>query len=202
MRPSRHLWPQVCRIIRECQPAVVFCENVEGHLSLGFPSVGRSLQRLGYRVRAGLFLAAEAGAAHIRRRLFILAHANGEDERQHGRLAHGRKWAAISGQPEHQRQPDWLEPGHPVVDAVLGDEQGAGLCTQPAVERVFAPAPCDFEAWQQVLGRQSNLQPGFYGLADGVANRLERSALAGNGVCPLAAAIAFRTLSKGFLRWV
>ena len=32
----RHLWPHVCRVIGEVEPAIVFLENVPGHLSLGF----------------------------------------------------------------------------------------------------------------------------------------------------------------------
>ena len=53
-----------------------FGENVSGHLTLGFPTVQRSLRNLGYRVEAGLFTAAECGAPHKRERLFILAKSS------------------------------------------------------------------------------------------------------------------------------
>ncbi|NCC25120.1 MAG: DNA cytosine methyltransferase, partial [Deltaproteobacteria bacterium] len=59
----RHLWPHIRRIISEVQPPpLVFCENVEGHLSLGFEQVHRELQDMGYGVEAGLFSAEEVGA--------------------------------------------------------------------------------------------------------------------------------------------
>ena len=91
----RHLWPEVARIVDEAQPEWVWCENVEGHLSMGYSDVAASLRSLGYTPKAGLFTAREAGARHRRRRLFILAHADrlrcrlrsGHDDR--GREAEG-----------------------------------------------------------------------------------------------------------------
>lgn len=73
----RHLWPSIVRIIEEIQPRIVFFENVSGHLTLGFDTVCKDLDRLGFNVAAGLFSAAEIGAPHERQRLFIvgLAHA-------------------------------------------------------------------------------------------------------------------------------
>lgn len=68
----RHLWPQVARIVAECVSGIVFFENVAGHLTLGFPTVRRELEAMGYRVTAGLFTAEEVGAPHRRERLFIL----------------------------------------------------------------------------------------------------------------------------------
>lgn len=67
------LWFEVARIVAEAQPGIVFLENVAGHLSLGFDVVWGDLRRMGYRVTAGLFTAAETGAPHKRTRLFILA---------------------------------------------------------------------------------------------------------------------------------
>ena len=72
----RHLWPDVARVIRECRPEWVFLENVAGHVTLGLETVLRELWDLGYTPAAGLFSAAEVGAPHQRRRIFILAHAD------------------------------------------------------------------------------------------------------------------------------
>ena len=71
----RHLWPYVERIIKTVQPVWFFGENVSGHLSIGFPTVYRSLRNMGYKVEAGLFTATECGASHKRERLFILANS-------------------------------------------------------------------------------------------------------------------------------
>lgn len=69
----RHLWPRIERIIEAVRPVWCFFENVPGHLTIGYPSVYRSLRNMGYTVEAGLFTAAEVGAPHRRKRLFILA---------------------------------------------------------------------------------------------------------------------------------
>ena len=79
----RHLFPYIERGIRECTPAAVFLENVEGILSSttgdGQPVlqyVLRGLEALGYRATAGIFSASEAGAPHQRKRVFILGLGN------------------------------------------------------------------------------------------------------------------------------
>ena len=76
-KDPRHLWPHIARIVREIKPPVCFFENVGGHLRLGFEQVADDLHRMGYRVKAGLFTAAEVGAPHKRERLFILAYREG-----------------------------------------------------------------------------------------------------------------------------
>lgn len=69
----RHLWPYIESIVDTIRPLWCFFENVEGHLSLGFDEVFRSLENLGYTVEAGIYSAAELGASQVRERLFILA---------------------------------------------------------------------------------------------------------------------------------
>jgi DNA (cytosine-5)-methyltransferase 1 len=69
----------------------------------------------------------------------------------------------------------------------MAPEPGGGLA-------LFPPAPLDFEAWERVLAKRPDLQPALFGLEHGLAARLERSFVCGNGVVPLAAAFAYRTL--------
>ena len=70
----RHLWPFISAGIAVMRPSLCFFENVEGHISLGLPDVIEDLGRLGYRATWGIFSAAEVGAPHQRKRVFILAH--------------------------------------------------------------------------------------------------------------------------------
>ena len=76
---ERHLWPDVARIARELGPALrwIFLENVAGHVSLGLETVLRELREMGFTPAAGLFTAAETGAAHERERVFIVAYRAG-----------------------------------------------------------------------------------------------------------------------------
>ena len=79
----RHLFPYIADGIRECQPRIVFLENVQGILSCktgdGEPVlqyVLRELEGMGYRATAGIFSAEEVGAPHQRKRVFIMAYRN------------------------------------------------------------------------------------------------------------------------------
>ncbi len=74
----RHLWPYIADGIRSMRPRLCFFENVEGHISLGLSTVISDLEELGYRVSWGIFSAAEVGAPHQRKRVFILAHCNSQ----------------------------------------------------------------------------------------------------------------------------
>ncbi len=70
----RHLWPYIADGISILRPRLCFFENVEGHISLGLREVIEHLGRLGYSTTWGIFSAAEVGAPHQRKRVFILAH--------------------------------------------------------------------------------------------------------------------------------
>lgn len=85
----RHLWPHIRTIIEATRPAICFFENVRGHLKLGYETVHRELEELGFAVEPGIFSAAEIGATHRRERLFILAHSTsgltGDQAKRQGR---------------------------------------------------------------------------------------------------------------------
>jgi len=68
----RHLWPFLRGAVRAIRPSRVFFENVEGHISLGLSTVISDLEADGYRTTWGIFSAAECGASHQRKRVFIL----------------------------------------------------------------------------------------------------------------------------------
>ena len=87
----RHLFPYILKGITECEPDIVFLENVEGIISSklkgdewsdpeGTPvllHVLRELERVGYESTSSIFSAAEVGASHQRRRVFIMGVRKG-----------------------------------------------------------------------------------------------------------------------------
>lgn len=85
----RHLWPFIADGIGRMRPSVCFFENVEGHISLGLSTVVSDLGELGYKVSWGIFSAAEVGAPHGRKRVFILAHRKGEGLERYDQLFAG-----------------------------------------------------------------------------------------------------------------
>ena len=77
----RHLFPHIKRIITGIRPVWCFFENVEGHISLGLSTVISDLEEMGYETTWGVFSAAEVGAPHQRKRVFLLAHSESYDWR-------------------------------------------------------------------------------------------------------------------------
>ncbi len=72
---SRHLWPQMLRIISEARPTWVIAENVSGLVRLGLDMVQHDLEAEGYASRALMVPACAKGAKHRRDRLWIIAYS-------------------------------------------------------------------------------------------------------------------------------
>lgn len=175
---ERDLWGPTRRIIVQARPWFVVIENVDGMLSSGGGErVWRDLGRLGFEVEIGLFTASEVGLPHERERVFILgvseALADACSPRfQGGEL--GRPSRALDREPAPRSAAEF----------------------RPAL---FPPGPED-AGWPEFISRAPHLEPGFRRVADGLATvldfaRLERVRQLGNGVVPLEAGYALRTLA-------
>ena len=209
---ERHLWPHIRRGIESVRPSVVFLENVEGHISMGLSSVISDLEEMGYRTTWGIFSAAEVGAPHQRKRVFVVA-ISADALRERGQFpfewikpaiedagGDGTAWRAedggdweckLCGSPifggcecEHgesrcHRCGEWTYPFH--------YESGDG-CSHCGSEW---PRWDDPGSWP--------VEPVVCGGDDGVADRVDRLRLLGNGVVPATAALAFRTLARKLL---
>ena len=77
---SRHLWPEMYRLIREIRPDYVIGENVPGLLNIEggvvFEQVCLDLESEGYEVQAFVLPACATGAPHRRDRVWIVAYSN------------------------------------------------------------------------------------------------------------------------------
>lgn len=79
---ERHLWPAFRRLIEECQPPIVFGEQVAGKAGRTWlTGVRADLEARGYAVGAANLCAAGVGAPHIRQRLYWVAHSEGDRAR-------------------------------------------------------------------------------------------------------------------------
>lgn len=166
----RHLWPEVARIVDEVRPEWVWCENVEGHLSLGFPDVVSSLRSLGYTTKAGLFTAREAGARHRRRRLFILAHADSQRWRLRAGSADrsGEDPAGLaSGSIERQRGAVCSQRVDEGLDVALVDAEGGGMVGDIASFRSSPRVRVSFKHGKGSSLRDLTPNPQFYELMMG-----------------------------------
>ncbi len=73
------LFFEILRLAKEIKPKFLFLENVPAIRLRGLNTVGEQLADAGYDCRWGVISAAEMGAPHIRKRWFLLAHANSEE---------------------------------------------------------------------------------------------------------------------------
>ncbi len=80
---SRHLWPEMLRVIREFKPRWVIGENVGGLVTwsngLVLEQIHLDLEAQGYEVQAFIIPAVSLNAPHRRDRVWIVAHATGND---------------------------------------------------------------------------------------------------------------------------
>lgn len=156
-KDERHIWPDVARAISDLRPRVIVLENVRGHVSLGLDAVLGDLAGLGYDAWWGVVRAADAGAAHNRARVFIVAtdtsgerHGGGENTAGVGRVdrtdagqAREREWPRGLAQHRSATAP---------TDANGSGSQGR----EPAAGRdvstwgTYAPA---IARWEHVIGR-------------------------------------------------
>jgi site-specific DNA-cytosine methylase len=104
---ERHLWPDFFRLIAECRPAVVFGEQVEAAIRLGWlDGIFADLEGKDYACGAHVLGAHSVGAPHIRQRLWWAADCEGDgrgEERSvarrvvEGDRAQGRAAGSMSG---------------------------------------------------------------------------------------------------------
>jgi DNA (cytosine-5)-methyltransferase 1 len=142
------LWKHMARIIREIRPPFVLVENAGVITRRGIDVVLGDLARMGFDAEWGVFKACAWGAPQVRRRMFLLAYANGNDGKE--RL---RTWEAFEGPLSFERSEemrrDWL-------GSVAGNARGGA----------------------------------------GMADRVHRTRIIGNGQVPRVVAAAWQTLLK------
>jgi site-specific DNA-cytosine methylase len=158
----RHLWPEMLRIIRGSRPRWVICENVSGHVKLGFDTVAAQLEAEGFAVWPFLIPASAVGGIHPRERLWLVCHA------EH----HGLPTSTLAGG---------------FAEAAERDTQGAIQAGEPQ----RAGEPLDGRAMgdgchTELACPDWSLEPTFCGMADGLASELDKSRIRaiGNTLVP------------------
>lgn len=257
----RHLFPYILDHVRTIRPAQCFFENVEGHINRGLESVLQDLEGAGYDSTWGIFSAEEVGAPHQRKRIFILANANGyalrkqsggssredrtsetlsgvngearsmansDSSRQlqsQGSESKQWGWTGDSGQEGTMADPDsddrgdrsstlprerwpWLEhrsgserqpigqPEEELADTINEGSQGGLQGRQDSQwEGEHGHTGCSSSAHRQPISDIWNIEPNVGRVAHGIANRVDRLRLLGNGVVPQTAARAWEVLN-------
>lgn len=170
-KDPRHLWPYIREHIYTIQPARVFLENVEGHISMGLSSVISDLEEDGYGATWGIFSAREVGAPHQRKRVYIMADCNGVR----------CDWGALSnGDSERPMEVEALEGSEqPLVrseaEGCSGDSGGdlqAGNISNPRDNRVsFGHVKLSKQGREE---KANNVDSSRSIISDTLSERLER----------------------------
>ncbi len=162
----RHLWPWIADGIAAMRPKLCFFENVEGHISLGLSDVIEDLAGMGYRTTWGIFSAAECGAVHQRKRVWVMADSehsrlaarwNNSREPKRPKSEYCSLWPSRPGQPQHAWEPPRVVGNTKVLNGT-GQTRGQ---------------------WEAQVGRASSTQHNgqtestLGGDADGTADRLD-----------------------------
>jgi len=190
----RHLWPHIRGIIETVRPVQCFFENVEGHINLGLREVIADLESLGYETTWGIFSAAEVGAPHQRKRVFILADSNSRSRRDDPK-------GFIRGQEDESKR---------LENSDTAERRGAGVADTSSTRsatRLSRPKRSNKErqsevannssnrsGWRQIAG-QWTTEPDVGRVVNGCPFRVDRLRLLGNGVVPQTAAKAWVILN-------
>lgn len=176
---ERNMWPDTLRIIREVQPKYAFLENVPGLLTSGYFGIVLSgLAKSGFDARWKVLGAADCGAPHIRKRLWILAtnplrdRRHDQQSKQIGRIYEREAITRNNGTPES-----------------LAYSIGMRELQQKGSEPKERRRPSNGMWW--------TVEPSVCRVAHGVASRVDRIKALGNGQVPIVAATAFKELIEG-----
>jgi len=194
------LWWEMLRVACELRPRFLVVENVPGLLSGDGGGWARvffgSLAESGFDAEWGIVSAADAGAPHLRKRVFVVAYAKHISPRQSiegggfpqavsngdgggGRLAHAMAYAASerTSTTEQPGQPRCVEQGgKDVADAAVSGLEGAESAGQVCrgSEGLFAERCQEWWSVEPDVGR----------VAHGIPARVDRLRCLGNAVAP------------------
>jgi DNA (cytosine-5)-methyltransferase 1 len=193
------LWIEFDRIVGELAPRWVVVENVASGQAKWLPRVRHDLQTRGYITDAFAISAADVGAPHLRRRVFVVAHTDRAALRQRSERLPAR-WSQDVCEAEVSQPVNAGE--------ALADPDGDGrkrLKTQGLHadgtsrrdvdgRHRFPPRRGDAEGWEAWTGPQ----PGICRGPDGVSRRMDRARLKalGNAVVPQCAEAIGRVIAE------
>jgi DNA (cytosine-5)-methyltransferase 1 len=174
----RNMWPATAECVRIVRPRYCFFENVPGLLNSGyFGRIVADLAACGYGVLWRVLSAAELGAPHQRKRLWIVAHTEGGKSIKRERR---------------------------VVDETLRSGQGADAaacaCGQDVADANGGRRKEHVTQQKQSLPHSAkggwwSTEPDVGRLADGYAGRVAELKALGNAQVPIVAATAWRLLT-------
>jgi len=204
---ERNLWPATGEAISKIQPRYAFLENVPALISGGyFTTILSDLVEIGYDCEWDVVSAADVGAPHLRKRLWILAqprHRTGRNIRLAQKRTEQKARRTIGSDPigrssqQSEAVADASKPGlsereRETVFGARGRKEGraiterGGTLPDPNSDRRHQTRQCLAETGSNGAFRDGSwsTEPDVGRVAHGVAHRVDRLKALGNGWVP------------------
>ena len=200
---DRHLWPEMFRVIRECEPTWICGENVANLTNMvEFESICLDLEKEGYEVQPIVVPAAGVGAPHLRSRVFVLAYSEhrrrktwgapggrqeGNAPKRSSSSRRKKSMADTDSTREQQQESDREE----IRERISYSREDLAY---PAIDRIekrirrskvqakYRSLKCTGTNWQDA--RQWTVEPKVGRVANGIPSRVDSLRTLGNAVVP------------------
>jgi len=185
---ERNMWPDTARIIREVGPRYCLLENVPALVSCGYVgTVLGDLAACGYDAQWMVLGAADVGAPHLRRRLWIYCDANGDRESALPVDAEASELPGGVADTEGARAGTAKQPGQSYIPIVCGEELADAGCRdgKGSRQRIGIETRSSWWSAEPAVGR----------VAHGLAHRVDRLRALGNGQVPAVVRRAWELLT-------
>jgi len=200
---SRHLWPEMLRVIKECRPTWVIGENVAGLVSLGLDEVLSGLASAGYSSRVFDIPAVALGAPHRRSRLWIVAHSDSDEYEGGAQAKRGKATEKLPVANTYSQGLEGLRAG--AISTGTEEPMSAGCCeavahttqerkrSRPNKQRknktrglvLERPAQrSNAHNYGEARSTQWSTEPNVGRVVNGVPRRVDRLRALGNAVVP------------------
>lgn len=189
------LWYEYLRIVDELRPSIVVVENVASGAKRWLCEVRGNLHALGYRTRAFAISAADVGAPHLRKRVFVVASdAFGfsvrlESGRRSGPNRQGQAFVGDDGQARTTPHANGDRESIVSINAEMGGPSSS--FADALTSRRERASAAEHEGWKRTTDGAwgtsfGGVVPVVHGLSGGVAGRNRRARIRalGNAVVP------------------
>ena len=196
------LFYRVMQIARRTRPKFILFENVANTISHAkgetFQHILHEIAKSGYNAEWGIISAADVGASHLRKRIWIIAYANDPRYYRTSKCQTDTKWTETIAE-RYKSQPQPTGQAHPVANTTSLRVEGDRSQGQ---QEQLALAETGLLDWSDTgirLGsdwRTYASQPMLRRGDDGLSRRVDRLKCLGNTICPQTATIPLNRVKQ------